>query len=145
MESVPAISHFQSGQNKCTGGSPDGDGGAFPYQRVKSGGIPVRKADAAMASGAAYGIGDGAAVDDYAGVVQSGSEDAESLGSHWGLIGVRYLILTFFPIRPRKPVAWRESVLRPKLISHAPPAVLLQENNTMRHLTPFSWKTAGQA
>lgn len=59
------------------GGSPDGDGGAFPYQRLTSGGIPVRKTDAAMASGSADGIGNGADVDDYARAVQSGPEDAD--------------------------------------------------------------------
>jgi hypothetical protein len=57
------------------GGSPDGDGGVFPYQRVESRGILVRKADTAMASGAADGFGDGAAVDADAGAVQSGPED----------------------------------------------------------------------
>ena len=59
--------------------SPDGEGGAFPDQRVKSGGIPVRKAATAMASGAGYDIGDGAAVDGYAGAVRSGPEDADGV------------------------------------------------------------------
>ena len=51
----------------------------FPASVIKSGGIPVRKPDAAMASGAADGIGDGAAVDADAGAVQSGPEDADGV------------------------------------------------------------------
>ena len=59
--------------------SPDGDSGAFSDQRVKSGGIPVRKADAAMASGTDNGIGNRAVVDGYAAAVQSGREDADGV------------------------------------------------------------------
>ena len=72
------LSHIFRVGSRSAGDSPDGD--AFPYQRVKSGGIPVRKADAAMASGAADGFGDGAAVDADAGAVQSSSEDADGAG-----------------------------------------------------------------
>jgi hypothetical protein len=73
--------HISRVDRTSAGGSPYGDGGAFLVQRVKSGGIPVRKADTAMASGAADGIGDGAAVDADTGTVQSGPEDA---GGCWG-------------------------------------------------------------
>ena len=82
------LSHIFRVDGTRAGVSPDGDGSALPYQRVKSGGIPVRKADAAMASGAADGIGGGAAVDADAGAVQSGPEDADGVvGAGWKVVG----------------------------------------------------------
>ncbi len=84
---------------KSAVGSPDGDGGAFPDQRVESGGIPVRKADAAMASGAADGIGFGAAVDADAGAVQSGPEDAD------GVIGARGKVVEVIGVLPARKTA----------------------------------------
>ena len=64
------------------GGSPDSDGGAFPYQRVKSGGIPVRKPDTAMASGPADGIGDEGKVVEVIGALPA-LEDAEIVAEPW--------------------------------------------------------------
>lgn len=59
--------------------SPDGDGGAYPNEAMEGGGVPVGESDAAVASGAAYGIRDGAAVDAYSGAVQAGPEDADGV------------------------------------------------------------------
>ena len=81
------LSHIFRVGRRSVGASPDGDGGAFPDQRVKSGCIPVRKADVAKASGAADGIGRGAAVDADAGTVQSGPEDAGGVVGAGGRCG----------------------------------------------------------
>lgn len=114
------LSHIFRADRRSAGGSPDGDGGAFPYQRVKSGGITVRKADAAMASGAAYGIGDGAAVDADAGAVQSGPEDADGF---FGAGGKVVKFIGALPARSRRgdaPTPQDDEIVAEPLEWHSP-------------------------